>query len=122
MTSLDTLNAKFRYEADVRDGWTVMRGDVLRGDCDDYALTAAFILCGESWIRFWFRVLTFQIVFVQVTVPWDGSNHLMLKFRRRYIDNIHKKWLTSRPYDLRFPPIVLPPLVAIKMLLGKVRD
>lgn len=122
-TTISDLNWRFRYEADRTDGWTALQGEDLRGDCDDYALTAALIMADWSWLRFWFHVLTFQTRFHHVRARHNGESHLVLYVRGPgYIDNIYREWMTSNPHPKNFPWVALPPIVALKILAGKFRD
>ena len=111
--SIEQLNDKWSYEHDRVDGWTVTN----RGDCDDYALTVGWIVSGHSWLRFWWNVLSFRLLFVLVTTK-SGEAHIVLRWRGRYIDNISRDWNVLRGYKLRFPWVALPHVVLVKMLIG----
>lgn len=111
--TLDDLNQKWVYEKDKVDGWSV----TATGDCDDYALTAAYILSDQSWVKFWFNVLFFRIVFWRVHT--GSEPHLILRWKGMYIDNISREWFDTHDYKYIFPWVILPPMIAVKMIVGK---
>jgi len=95
--------------------------DKLVGDCDDYAVTALYLMCEGSLFKFWFKLLTFQAMFWFTKSP-AGGGHLVLWMRGHgYIDNLDRKWVSrdymkSTGYKFLFPWLV--PFVAMKMLFG----
>lgn len=115
--TLDDLNKRFVWTQDHWvDSWHIMQGDgPLRGDCDDYACTALYVVCGENIFKFWFMLLTFQAVIWFVYSP-DGGRHVALWVRGKgWIDN----WYTSfgpLKHTKRFPAIM--PIPVIKLFLG----
>lgn len=118
--SLADLNARFLWTIDRRDSWRVLRGDgELQGDCDDYAVTALYILAG-GWVGFWAEVATFRAVFWLVRMP-SGAAHVALWRRGHgWIESDQRVWRpTVHPHRKRLP--FLPPVVAIKLILGLFR-
>jgi predicted transglutaminase-like cysteine proteinase len=97
--TLDALNAHFRYTPDERKrgekgSWRVLERDAdgkLRGDCEDYALTALYALSG-GWFKFWLNLFTFRASIVHCTSP-GGSGHAILRYGLKYIDNIQQRWM-----------------------------
>jgi len=119
--TIDDLNRRFMYRSDKFDGYSLMKGDVLRGDCDDYALTAAYVLSGHSWIKFWWKLLTLQIQFIPVEAP--AGRHVMLWCEGKgYICNITRKFNKNRPFPKNFPWYYPAPWILMKMVFGKVFD
>jgi len=111
--TLEEFNNKWVYEPDNLDGWSV----TTKGDCDDYALTVAWIVAGNSWVRFWINTLLFRTTFHRVHT--GKEYHLILKHKGKYIDNITREWRDDHPYKPVFPWVWLPFFVVIKMSIGK---
>ena len=91
--ALADLRRRFQYTSDRGDRWTLLDAPTgpLRGDCEDWSYTAAWLLAGRSWLRFWWWVFTCQMVFWRATTGGDG--HMMLWVRGRgWIDNIHPQF------------------------------
>lgn len=117
---LGDLRNRFEWTKDGVDTYRVMneRAGPLKGDCDDFAATALWLACDKSMWEFWKAVFTFQAVFWRV--KGEGwASHLVVYYKPLgWIDNGFTKWGPKRDV-LRFP--VLPPIVAFKMLLGKIK-
>lgn len=120
---LEYLAKNFKYKADKIDSYRILPLGDPQGDCDDYATTALYIASGKSLIKFWFLLITFQALMWRTYSP-DGGTHLVLWVRGHgYIDNWQRKWTTRKQmkllgYEFRYPNLF--PIVAIKMLIGKV--
>jgi len=116
--TLQTFIDNFVYKADGRiDSWRIIYKNPI-GDCDDFAITAAYILSGSSLVRMWFNICTFRMVFLRVHTGTES--HVVLRYKGQYIDNITKEWRSSHGYKRIFPWVFIPPVIAIKMLLGKI--
>ena len=114
MGALDTFIRRYRWRQDNIDGWQVVAAE---GDCDDFALTAAYLMCGGSWLKFWWKVLTLQMVF-WLSLTKDDQRHMVLWLRGYgWIDNIYPNWSGS-PRHRRVAPLPFP-VVAFKMLSGR---
>jgi hypothetical protein len=116
---LKDLNEFFVWTPDGRlDSWRVLRDDsdaMFRGDCDDYAVTVAYLESGSSWMRFWWRLVTRQQVF-WYTKTSQGDAHLMLWiWGKGWIDNINPTF-GKRKFRRVFPAPVW--WAATKMILG----
>lgn len=99
MTPIEDLNARFTYASDGdqhgdRPAWFVLTDDgPVKGDCEDYALTLAWLECGRSWPRFLWSLLRgrWQI--------WSGTagdtRHAVLRDGRtgEWADNIWREWM-----------------------------
>lgn len=121
------LQDRFIWEADRKiDTFHVMSNEgVVMGDCDDFATRIAYDYANQSWIRFWWLLVTFQMVFFIVNSP-VGDKHLVLWIRGiGYTDNWKKEFTDtiephSKPFRwFPFPYPVFWPVVAFKLLLGK---
>lgn len=121
---LSTLQTRFEYKADgALDNWRILHPSNLVGDCDDYACTALYILCGESLARFWFELIFGRAKLVYCTI--GGVGHVVVKWGDKYIDNIQNEFVTKDEmiqsgYNFSRINFVWP-TVAIKMLLGKTK-
>lgn len=131
---LHDLNSNFIYKADKKRFlgkglWYVMRRGAdrkYRGDCEDYALTALFHLCGRSWFKFWFKLITFQADIPHCKSPRGGGHAILRYGHNRYIDNWYKKphtkaELKSLGYTFGPFPWRGPYVVAYKLLISKIR-
>lgn len=102
--ALKTLKS-FKYEVDKRNSWTLMEPPY-RGDCEDWALTLAWIHSG-GWARFWIRVLTFRYVFW--FVKFRGEGHVVIWIRGEgWFDNRLQRScssaeLRSLGYSFKYP-------------------
>ena len=119
---LQLLAKTFKYVADPKlDNWQIMSLTNPEGDCDDYAVTALYIVCGGSLFKFWLDILTLKAIFWHTTSP-SGGPHLVLYYRGKgYIDNWDRKWVKKQElldwgYKFNLPLIF--PFPAIKMFFG----
>jgi predicted transglutaminase-like cysteine proteinase len=114
---LRELRARFKYKADARDKWSLLDGENFAGDCEDFSLTALWLLAGRSWPRLWWMVLTFQAVFWHARLS-NGGGHVMLWVRGHgWIDNIYPTW-SPVPRIQRLFPIIAPGL-ALSLILKR---
>lgn len=113
--ALRDLRRRFTYRPDGGlDRWRILRAPAgpLVGDCEDYALTLAWILAGKSLARFWLDLVLCRSVIWFCLSP-RGRGHAMLWRRGRgWSDNIYRGW-SPRPRHRRLFPM-LAPLVALK--------
>ena len=130
--TLTQFNALYDYKRDPkgRDMWRVLKPDdhcMFRGDCEDYSLSVLYyIVCKESWLKFWWLLFTFQAELCGCDTK--NSGHAVLRYGDQYIDNWSKAWVTrdgmTDGLGHEFWPwhkTILPTTVAIKMALGKIR-
>ncbi len=109
------LRRRFTWRRDAGgDSWRILRDldGPLVGDCEDYALTLAWILAGRSVWGLWRDVLLLRSV-VWFCVTEGGQGHAML-WRRGlgWSDNIWRGWSPAPRHRRRFP--LLAPLLAVK--------
>jgi len=117
--TITELNRRFEYQGDGKfDTWEILDQDgKLKGDCDDYASTALYVVEGCSVRKWWKSLITFKAVIWYVRTD-NKEGHAMLWHKDYgYIDNITKKWSKKPPFKKVFPYII--PLVAFKMALKK---
>jgi hypothetical protein len=82
--TLSDFHARFKYRADVADRWSLLTAPTgsLVGDCDDFALTSAWIISGGSWPRLLWSVLTLRCV-MWFVIASNGQGHMALWVRGR---------------------------------------
>jgi hypothetical protein len=121
--TLDYLAKSFVYQSDGKiDSWCILDVSNLRGDCDDYACTALYILTG-SLCAFWIALI-FGSAKMHFVTTKTGGGHLVLGYNGEYIDNWSRKLVTKQHmeslghkfHDWKFPFWI----TAMKMLFGKV--
>lgn len=126
MRTLDELNELFRYKSDGKlDSIRILTENDPKGDCDDYGITAFYIMSGCSLLKFWGNILTTfngrRLLFCKTK---SGNGHAVCEWDGLIIDNIYKTWETKEHYEelgYKFESVnrLLPPIVALKMLIGK---
>lgn len=120
----------YKYDPEGRDVWFVIKLNeqgMYRGDCEDYSLSVLYyVVCHESWFKFWWLLFTFQAEICGCDTKNGG--HAVLRYGDQYIDNWSKAWVTrdgmTKGLGHKFWPwykTILPTTVAIKMILGKLR-
>ena len=112
---LTPLHRRFRYRADGPDCWTLLDAPsgVLQGDCEDFAITALWLICGKSWTKLWWRVATGRACIWQVRTS-AGAPHACLWVKGSgWICNIHPQWQPKCPHRRVYP--YLAPLMALKL-------
>lgn len=105
---LDDLRDRFHYLSEVRDRWTVLdaKSGPLWGDCDDFALTALWLIAGRSWLRMIWLVATLQACMWRAKTD-SGIGHMVLWVRGRgWICNIYPQFGNLK-FSRRLP-FVLP--------------
>ena len=118
---IDDLAARFEWVHDGKiDSFRILDNPEgpLRGDCDDFAVTALWITEGRSMARFWTALTTFRAVLWYVQGE-SFASHMILRHKALgWIDNQNPAW-GRRQHKLLFPAPM--PWVAAKMMLGKIR-
>ena len=121
------LNRRFVYTRDKTplDSWNVLwapGNGRLRGDCDDYAMSALHIACGGSEGMMVRWILGDKAQFWRTTTK-RGDAHVMLCVESRWIDNITKDWMREPHLDpeWKFPAalIALPTSTGILKRAGQ---
>lgn len=110
------LQERFKYRIDNGTGWQIMDNDTgpLRGDCEDFALTALWMLAGKSMARFWWLQASGRACLWYTRDP-NGVGHCMLWVKGLgWIDNWYPSF-GKRRHPKVFPYLV--PMVAAKLML-----
>lgn len=110
------LRARFIWTADKRDHWTLLDAPTgpLRGDCEDYALTALWLCAGRSWGRLWWMICTFQAMLWWTR--FNGGGHIILWVRGRgWTDSAYRGWSKWAVHRLWFPYLV--PILILALTL-----
>jgi hypothetical protein len=91
--ALAPLNKRFLYSEDKPiDTWRVMTedGEIWKGDCDDYAVTALWLLCGASQKDF-VKALVSGDAELWYVVTSKGERHMALCWKGMWVCNIYPK-------------------------------
>lgn len=104
--------SSFKYQPDKVNSWTLM-SPPYRGDCEDWALTLAWMHAG-SWLAFWWGVLTFRYCFWFVHIHGEGHAIIWIRGEGWFDNRLQRSCsfteLRSLGYKFRFP-YLLPTLV-----------
>jgi hypothetical protein len=94
------FNAHWEYRSDVdqygmKDAWKIIYDQDKRGkyvgDCEDYALTVLYRLCGYSHLKMFWMLATHQAGICLVGPSGWKVSHAVLKYKKSYVDNWTKK-------------------------------
>lgn len=119
-SAIAELKTRFRYKVDKPfDSWRVMAdddGDWL-GDCDDFAVTALWLLVGRSRAAFVSALIKGTAELWYVTTQ-RGTPHMTLRWRGAWICNSYP---TPSP-NCRFKKVKRAPLALVlaKLAVGKI--
>ena len=115
--TIKELNLRFKYKQDKNlDSWRILGNGSWEGDCDDYAITAAYILSGNSKVKLFKNIFTKKIKLWFCRLP-SGENHLCLEFDGNFRCNVFPKPSPGPKSELLFR--VPLPLVILKLAVGK---
>jgi hypothetical protein len=123
--TLNDLVAGFIYQSDGKvDSWRILTVEDLRGDCDDFAVTALYISTG-SLIKFWYELI-FGSAKVHMVTTASGGGHAVLEYKGVYIDNWTLAWVPREYMEVvlghQFKSwMFVWPISALKMFYGKVQ-
>jgi len=129
--AVERVNSLFVYEFDkvqynAVDYWRVLDVDSEKdeGDCEDYALTVAWLLAGCSRIKFLTMLFTGKFKICYVTV--NGGGHAILQHEGFYVDNWKRAWCLKSDYerdyakyDWKYQYAYSPFRVIINLIKGK---
>lgn len=127
MTSrkLQNMFTRFEYLPDKKiDTWRIMEQDpitgVYLGDCDDFAITTWYLLCGGKLSTFWWGILTFKVKFHKC-YTMEGVSHLALEYNGKFVDNGFRRWVDKKDMPYKFDGYKINNIlmVAAKLLLGE---
>lgn len=120
--TIEDLKNRFLWTSEKINSWTIMKNKEgpLRGDCDDFAVTALWIAEGESMLKFWWALLTFKGVIWRVYGKTGTVSHAVLWHRRYgWIDNQNPTWNSTKHHKLSRPRLF--PEALVLMFLGMFR-
>ena len=133
--AVEVVNNLFVYEYDkvqynASDYWRILdvNAEKDEGDCEDYALTVAWLLAEQSRWNFLKMLFTkkFRICFVNVTVDGVVGGHAVLEHDGKIVDNWKRKWTARstyekdyKKYQWTFVRYYKPLTVVIKLIQGK---
>ena len=120
MDYLDDLRKRFGWKAEKIDGWRILNAPqgYLIGDCDDFALTALWIMSGRSLWRMWFNILTFRAA-IWYCISERGNGHTALWMKGHgWIDNMYPHWRYKMRHKKVFP--FTAPHMLLKIAIGKI--
>ena len=90
---------EYRYDKDqygMNDAWKIIYGPNAEGkfvgDCEDYALSILYRICGESYIKMWWMLITHQAGICLVGPSKWKLSHAVLRYKGEYVDNWTKKF------------------------------
>lgn len=112
------MRTHFTYQRDPGfDTWSFLTADgKIKGDCEDFALTVLYLLCGQSRKAARRAIMRgdAQIIYTSL----NGRGHAVLRYNGCYIDNTQPRWAEEWRFGKRitYPRLV----VAVKLLLSKV--
>lgn len=115
INSLECLIKNFTYEKDKgleALDWFILKDNKPKGDCEDFAITAAWLLAEKKWFKFWVDQFTGRSQIWAGRQP--GGFHAALRYKGKWIDNQKKSWQEEPNMALLFP--VIPPLLFFLML------
>ncbi len=122
----------YRYDTELygaSDAWVIIRKEnkegKLVGDCEDYALSILWRLCGESDWKLWWMLLTRQAGICLVGPTKWKTSHAVLRYKGAYIDNWTKKFGPKSQIEKNhtfhaFYGYGLFHMTVIKMLMSKI--
>jgi|TARA_B110000971_G_scaffold211114_1_gene239080 hypothetical protein len=94
------FNAKWEYRLDseqygMADAWKIIYVENAYGkyvgDCEDYALSVLYRLCGESHLKMWWMLITHQAGICLVGPSKWKVSHAVLRYKGEWVDNWTKK-------------------------------
>jgi hypothetical protein len=90
--TLFKINQSFVYTADPKswftDYWFAMpeKNGEMRGDCDDYSITALWLICGGFWSFLWNVIILHRYRLHRVKTL-TGEYHIVAEVNRLWFDN-----------------------------------
>ena len=94
-----TAKWKYRYDKEqygMADAWKIIYSEDAEGkfvgDCEDYALSILYRLCGESHLKMWWMLITHQAGICLVGPSKKKVSHAVLRYKGDYVDNWTKKF------------------------------
>ncbi len=98
---VSSFNSKWKYRKDkdqygMLDAWKIIYSENAEGkyvgDCEDYALSILYRLCGENHFKMWWMLITHQAGICLVGPSQLKVSHAVLRYKGEYVDNWTKKF------------------------------
>ena len=121
------IGSKFEYRSDVFrifDWWFVMRerNGKLRGDCEDFSLTAIWMLCNRSVLQFLWKVIISHQYRIYFCKTVNGEGHAIGYANSLWFDNWTREALDKAEFlkqtKHKIWYFIPGPLILFNMLLG----
>ena len=126
--TLEDFNKAYSYKADPAkyDQWLIpkLEAGSIQDDCDGFSLGILYyVLADQSLLKFWWLLLTSAKIYY---VTNEGAGHAVLRYKKHYIDNWTKRWVTKEfmedlGHTFHVSRMFYFWQVALKMLLTKLR-
>ena len=104
-----------------REAWYIMKEKPYHGDCEDFALTILYNLCGRSVVKLLFSIFIGRSKICYTKSP-KGGGHAVLRYKGLYTDNWQDAWLTKQDYidkGYTFNPVLFwAYTTSVKLFLG----
>ena len=131
---VSSFNRKWKYRKDkeqygMLDAWKVIYSENAEGkyvgDCEDYALSILYRLCGESHLKMWWMLITHQAGICLVGPSKLKVSHAVLRYKGEYVDNWTKKFGPKSAIEKNHTFHIvygygLAYITAIKMIVSKI--
>jgi len=102
------FDSKWEYRLDstqygMADAWKIIysldeKGKYV-GDCEDYALSVLYRLCGESHLKMWIMLLTHRAGICLVGPSSTKVSHAVLRYKGEYVDNWTRKFGSKKQIE-----------------------
>jgi len=126
--AVNYVSTRFKYLADKKliygDAWFVMdeRDGVMRGDCDDFAITCLWLICDRNTFKFIWNVLILHRYRIYFCLTPNGGRHAIGYASGLWFDNWSlsalpkKDFIEKTKHRIKFPFINV--LIIIWMFIG----
>ena len=105
--AVEKVNSLFEYQYDseqynVADYWRILDTslDKDQGDCEDYALTVAWLLASQSRLKFLWMLFTRKIKICFIS--YSGGGHAVLEYDGLMVDNWKRTWTHRDVYEFDY--------------------
>jgi hypothetical protein len=126
--AVDYVSSRFRYLADKKliygDSWFVMdeRDGVMRGDCDDFAITCLWLICDRNIFKFILNVLILHRYRMYFSISPNKENHIVGYAKGLWFDNWSlsalpkEEFLKKTKHKIKLP--YFSPIIVVFLLIG----
>jgi hypothetical protein len=126
--AVDYVSSRFRYLYDkkmiIGDSWFVMdeRNRIMRGDCDDFAITCLWLICDRNIFKFIWNVLILHRYRTYLAITTTNERHLVGYAKGLWFDNWSKEamskdaFLQRTNHKIKYP--IFSPAIMFYLLIG----